>query len=256
MSDFPDLSDRNVLVTGASSGLGEQFARSAAQAGAAVAVCARRRDRLDKLVAEIEGNGGKAVAITMDVTDDASVAKGVEDAEAALGPIFSVVANAGISGGGPALETTAQAFRDVVDVNLTGVFTCIREAANRMIANGSKESEKGRIVVIASLAAEVVLGGVIAYNASKAGVKMLTRAFSKEVAHMGINVNSVSPGYVVTEINDYFMESEQGKAMVQSFPRKRAMTTEDLSPMVMMLLSDQAAKITGRDFIVDDGQAY
>src|ERR1700760_38941 len=130
-----DLSGRTVLVTGASSGLGKHFAKIASAAGAKVAVAARRTDRLEALVKEL---GNNAAAVAMDVEDEASVIAGFDAAEKSLGPIDSVIANAGMNHRGMALDLAIEDFDKIVSVNFRGVFITAREAAKHMIAHGSK----------------------------------------------------------------------------------------------------------------------
>src|SRR5262249_37709485 len=151
------LSGRTVLVTGASSGLGRHFAKIVAAAGAKVAIAARRADRLEALMEEI---GANAFAVEMDVEDEASIVAGFEAAQAALGPIDGVIANAGMNVRGMALDLAAEDFDRVMRVNLRGAFLTAREGARRMIEAGSKESGRGRILLLASLGARKVLPGL------------------------------------------------------------------------------------------------
>lgn len=255
MLSFPDLSGRVVLVTGASSGLGAAFARAAATAGAAVALAARRVDRLGALKAEIEAGGGTAVAVEMDVEDEASVSRGFDAAQAALGPVMSVIANAGMNHPSSALGLPIDGFDRVVSVNLRGVFITAREAAKRMIAAGSPESGAGRIVFVGSVGSHRVLDKLVAYNATKASVLMMGKALAKEWALKGINVNTICPGWIKTELNTEWLESPAGEALVAGFPRKRVMVPDDLADMTLFLLSDAARMITGGSFELDDGQS-
>ena len=248
------LSGRTVLVTGASSGLGSRFARVCSQAGAKVAVAARRTDRLEALVAEISAEGGTAAAVALDVLDEASVKAGFDAAEAALGPIDSVIANAGISKAGSSVDMAIEAFDEVIAVNLRGAYLTAREAGRRMIAAGSRETGRGRVVLIASIAAQVPLPGLMAYCASKAGVAMMGRTLAREWATRGINVNMICPGYVQTEINADWFATEAGQKQIAGFPRKRLMREEDLDVMAVYLCSDASRAVTGSLFNVDDGQ--
>lgn len=250
-----DLSNRVVLITGASSGLGACFARAASESGAAVALAARRADRLADLKAEIEAKGGRAVAVEMDVADEASVSAGFDAAQAALGPVNSVIANAGMNYPSSALGIPIAEFDNVMDVNLRGVFITAREAAKRMIAAGSPQSGDGRIVLVGSVGSHRVLEKLVAYNASKAAVLMMGKALAKEWAQKGINVNVVCPGWIATELNSEWLASPAGQALIESFPRKRAMEPADLLPPIMLLLSDAARTITGASFELDDGQS-
>ncbi len=250
-----DLTNRVVLVTGASSGLGACFARDAATNGAAVALAARRAERLTELKQEIEAGGGRAAVIEMDVADEASVSAGFDAAQAALGPVNSVIANAGMNVPSSALGLSIADFDTVMDVNLRGVFITAREAAKRMIANGSPQSGDGRIVLVGSVGSHRVLEKLVAYNASKAAVLMMGKALAKEWALKGINVNVICPGWIATELNSAWLASPAGQALVAGFPRKRAMQPEELLPMVRLLLSDASRAITGGGFELDDGQS-
>jgi NAD(P)-dependent dehydrogenase (short-subunit alcohol dehydrogenase family) len=254
MLSTTDLSGRIVLITGASSGLGKHFAKIAAKAGANVVAAARRSDRLAALVDEIRAQGGKAASVAMDVEDEASVIAGFDAAEKAFGPIDSVIANAGMNSRGMALDIAIADFDRVMSVNLRGAFLTVREAAKRMIAAGSKDTGRGRIVIVSSLASHQVLPGIAAYCASKAGVLMLGKALAREWANRGINVNSICPGFIRTELNDEFLASESGQKMIAGFPRRRTMQESDLDGTVLHLLSDASRGITGAAFDLDDGQ--
>lgn len=246
---------RTVLITGASSGLGRRFAVMLAAAGAKVAVCARRTDRLADLVAEIRSAGGTAAAFALDVQDEASVIAAYEAAEGELGPIDTVIANAGMNNEGMAVDLPVEDFRTVLDINVTGAFLTVREGAKRMMAAGSKDSGRGRIVIIASIGAHKVLPGLAVYCASKAAVAHMGKTLAREWANRGINVNVVCPGYIETEINSDWFASEGGKKQIASFPRRRLMAQEDLDPVISWLTSDASRAVTGSVVTVDDGQS-
>lgn len=250
-----DLSGRTVLITGASSGLGAHFARAAAAAGANVAIAARRKDRLVDLQKEIEDAGGKAEAVEMDVSDEASVIAGYDAAEARFGTVTSVLANAGMNFPSSALGIPMEEFDAVMNVNLRGVFVTAREGARRMVANGSAQSGNGRIVLLGSVGSHRVLDKLVAYNASKAGVLMMGKALAKEWALKGINVNTICPGWIKTELNSEWLESPAGQTLIDTFPRKRVMEPADLAPVTLYLLSDASAMITGGGFELDDGSS-
>ncbi len=255
MNQTLSLAGRTLLITGASSGLGLEFAKAAAAAGASLALAARRTDRLTVLAADIEAAGGRAVAVTMDVQDEASVIAGFDQAQAALGPIDSVIANAGMNSVGLAAEIDIAEFQNVLSVNLTGAFLTAREGARRMMAAFPREAQRGRIVLVASIGAHMVLPGAAAYCASKAGVAMLGKSLAREWANRGINVNVVCPGYIETELNADWFHSEGGKKQLAGFPRRRLMEEADLDPVVLYLLSDAARTITGSVITLDDGQS-
>lgn len=250
-----DLSNRVVIVTGASSGLGSHFARAAARSGARVVLAARRAERLADLRAEIEAEGGRAAAVAMDVADEASIVAGFDAAEAAFGPVDSVIANAGVNTPGSALGLPVAEFDALMQVNVRGVFLTAREGARRMIAAGSAVREHGRIVLVGSIGSQRVLPRLAAYSTSKAAVLMMGKALAVEWANKGISVNSILPGYVATELNGEWLESAAGRALIDSFPRKRLMAAADLEPVTLLLCSDAARAITGGGFELDDGQA-
>jgi len=241
-----DLAGRTILITGASSGLGRHFASACAAAGAKVAACARRIDRLEALARETD-----CTPIAMDVEDEASVIAGFDAAQKALGGIDGVVANAGMSLPGMALDLPVEDFERILRVNLTGVFLTAREGARRMIARGQRN---GRIVIVSSMGAHKVLPGTAAYCASKAGALQLGKAMAREWANKGINVNILCPGFISTDLNDEFLESDSGKRMIAGFPRRRTMQPSDLDGTLLHLLSDASRGITGAAFDLDDGQ--
>ena len=190
----------------------------------------------------------------MDVTDEASVIAGFDAAREALGEIDTVIANAGMNNEGLAAEVPIDAFDQVMAINVRGVFLTAREGARRMMAAGSRESRRGRIVLVSSIGALKVLPGLTAYCASKAAVVMMGKSLAREWANRGINVNVVCPGYVETELNSDWFGTEGGKAQVASFPRRRLMEAEDLDAMMLYLASDASRAVTGSVFTLDDGQ--
>lgn len=249
MSFSFELTGRTALVTGASSGLGERFGRILAASGAKVALAARRADRLEALADRI---GANAAAIQMDVAREADVIAGYDAAEAAFGTtVDTVIANAGIDGAGLATEMPEDEIEHTLNVNLKGAILTAREGAKRMMAAGVT---KGRIVLIASITAFEPSPGLVAYSASKAGVVQAARSLAREWARKGICINTISPGYIRTAINDAWFDTDPGKAQVARFPRKRLMGQEGLDAMLLFLCSDAAEFVTGADFVLDDGQ--
>ncbi|TPW02750.1 MAG: Uncharacterized protein FD124_3279, partial [Alphaproteobacteria bacterium] len=242
-----------ILVTGASSGLGRRFARIAAAAGARVVAAARRTDRLAELVGELGAE--RACAVAMDVESEASVIAGYDAAEKAFGPVDTVIANAGMNAQALAADIAIEDFDRVMNVNVRGAFLTAREGARRMMAAGSKDTGKGRIVLIASIGAHKVLPGLTAYCASKAAVAMMGKALAREWINRGINVNVVCPGYIETEINADWFAEEGGRKQMATFPRKRLMGESDLDGIVGFLCSDAARGVTGSVITMDDGQS-
>src|ERR1051325_3860692 len=193
-ADLFSLKGRVALCTGASSGLGVQFARALADNGAAVALVARRADRLKTLKAEIEGKGGKAVAIEADVTDRAAMSGAFDAAEKAFGTVTILVNNAGIAQKPMrAVEVPAEEWRKVLGVDLDAVFSNAQEAAKRMLA----AKAQGCIINIASVLGLGVSKGTAAYAVAKAGVIQTTKALALELAFKGVRVNAISPAWGV-----------------------------------------------------------
>jgi NAD(P)-dependent dehydrogenase (short-subunit alcohol dehydrogenase family) len=249
------LEGLTAMVTGASSGLGAHFARLLAREGAAVAVAARRLDRVQALADEIAAGGGRAAALALDVADASAIAPALDEVEARLGPLAVMVNNAGVSGEGAALDLTLEEIDEVFDVNVRAVYVGAREAARRMIASGVGERQQGRIVNIASIASHTVLPGLTAYCASKAAVAMMTKAMAREWARRGIAVNALCPGYIKTPINADWFEAEGGQKQIHGFPRRRLMEACDLDEAFLLLAGPGAHAITGSLITVDDGQS-
>ena len=241
------LDDKAVLVTGASRGLGRGFAGAAAAAGARVALAARDLEALAETAAGI----GNAAVISMDVTDRERVAAGFDAAEEALGPIHAVVNNSGMAVTRRLLETTEDDWRRVLDTNLTGAWFVAQEAARRMAARGGG----GSIVNIGSLLGLRTGRGIIGYAASKAGLHHLTRVMAAELARDGVRVNTLAPGYVLTDLNEAFFASPPGQALIRRVPMGRLGRAEDLAAPLLFLLSDASAYITGQLLAVDGGHS-
>lgn len=246
-----DLTGGVAFITGASGGLGAHFARLLARHGAAVAITARRVDKIESLAAEIRAAGGKAVALPLDVADAAAIGPALDAAAAALGPITILINNAGVGGEGLALDLSIEDFDSTFAVNVRGTFFAAREAAKRMIAGGVQ----GRILNIASIASHTVLPGLSAYCGSKAAVAMLTRSLAREWARKGLAVNALCPGYIETAINDAWWPTEGGQKQLKGFPRRRLMDAEELDEAFLMLVGPGAKAITGSVITVDDGQS-
>ena len=243
-----DLTGKVALVTGASQGLGARFAETLAASGAAVAVAARQAAKLEDLAERIRGAGGSAHAVAMDVTDPASVAAAIEDAEAALGSLDILVNNAGIAVQKPFLEMSPEDYDQVLDTNLKGCFLVAQAAARRM-----KESGGGSIINISSVLGTEVIGALSTYCASKGGLLQLNRAMALELSRYGIRVNAIAPGYIETPINSDFFKTEPGQKMVKTIPQRRLGQPDDLDGALLLLASDQGAYMTGSLITVDGG---
>jgi NAD(P)-dependent dehydrogenase (short-subunit alcohol dehydrogenase family) len=243
------LDGRVALVTGASSGLGERFAEVAAANGAAVVLVARRKERLEALKARIEKAGSRALVAAADVTDRKAMAAAFDAAEKAFGTVDLLVANAGIARVKKIVDMTDESWREVLDTNLDAVLFWSREAAQRMIA----AKKPGAIVTISSIAGFTVAYGLSSYHVAKAAVLQLTKALALEFARKGIRVNTIAPGYIVTEINADYLGSKDGEALKGSVPLGRFGDPSDLDGAFLLLASDGGRLMTGSTIVVDGG---
>ena len=254
-----DLSGRVAFVTGASSGLGAQFARTLARAGAGVVLASRRIEKLKELRARIEGEGGDAHVVELDVTDHDSIKSAVAHAETEMGSIDILVNNSGVSTTQRIQDVTPEDYDFIFNTNVKGAFFVAQEVGKRMLARSRGAAPGsftgGRIINIASMAGLKVLPQIGAYCMSKAAVVQMTRAMAMEWGRFGINVNAICPGYVDTEINHHHWQTEQGQKLVAMLPRKRVGSPEDLDALLVMLASDQSHFINGAVIAADDGFA-
>ena len=254
MTDKP-LAGKVAIVTGATSGLGRRFAHVLAAEGALVALAGRRTERLEAEVADIKRQGGRGLALPLDVSDPAAIGPAMDRVEAELGPLNILVNNAGVNIEAAALDMSVEDWDAVYAVNVRAPFLASREAARRMMASGVGDRGEGRIVNIASITAFKVFPGLPAYCSSKAAVVQLTRSLARDWARKGISVNAICPGYVSTELNAEFLEGPHGQKMTSGFPRRRLMQESDLDAALLMLCGPAAAAITGTAITVDDGQS-
>ena len=254
-----DLSGRVALVTGASSGLGAQFARTLARAGAGVVLASRRLEKLKELRARIEGEGGDAHVVELDVTDHDSIKAAVAHAETEMGSIDILVNNSGVSTTQRIQDVTPEDYDFIFDTNVKGAFFVAQEVGKRMLARSRGAAPGsftgGRIINIASMAGLKVLPQIGAYCMSKAAVVQMTKAMALEWGKFGINVNAICPGYIDTEINHHHWQTEQGKKLMDMLPRKRVGQPQDLDALLVMLASDQSHFVNGAVIAADDGFA-
>ena len=249
MTSF-DLKGQVAFVTGASSGLGAHFAQTLADAGAKVVVGARRADRLADLSAAINASGGTAVAVDLDVTDADSVAAAVAFAESEAGPVSILVNNAGIPPRALSLEMDETEWDSVMDTNLKGAWLMARAVGQQMVVHG----QGGRIINIASvLGWRTVAKRVQSYAVSKAGMIALTETLALELGRYGILVNAIGPGYIKTELNSGFLESESGQRIQKRTALGRFGDPADLDGTLLLLASPAGAYITGSVIAVDGG---
>ena len=252
-----DLSGRVALVTGASGGLGAQFAKTLSRAGAAVVLASRRMDKLKELRAQIEAGGGAAHVVELDVTDLASIKSAVAHAETEVGPIDVLINNSGVSTTQRLQNVAEDDYDFIFNTNVKGAFFVAQEVGKRMLARSRGSAPGGftgaRIINIASMAGLRVLPQIGVYCMSKAAVIQMTKAMALEWGKHGINVNAICPGYIDTEINHHHWETEQGKKLVQMLPRKRIGKPEDLDALLVMLASPQSHFVNGAVIAADDG---
>ncbi len=251
LQDLFSLTGRRVLVTGASSGLGEHFARALAKAGADVALAARRKGKLETLASELEDMGARAHAVSMDVTDPASVTAAFAELEAEFGGVDTLINNAGVSTFKPFLEHDEEDWEFLVGTNLTGAWRVARAAAQAMIA-GERE---GIIVNIASVSGLRAGGHLSIYSTAKAGLIHMTNNMALELARHNIRVNALAPGYFSTPMNDAFLSSAPGDAIRRRVPNRRFGTLDELDGALLLMCSPAGRHITGTTLAVDGGHA-
>ena len=260
MSDMSyqiDLSGRVAFVTGASSGLGAQFARTLSRAGAGVVLAARRTERMKTLRAELESEGGDAHVVELDVTDVDSIKSAVAHAETEMGTIDILINNSGVSTTQKLVDVSPDDFDYMFDTNTRGAFFVAQEVGKRMIARSRGAAPGtftgGRIVNVASMAGLRVLGQIGVYAMSKAAVIHMTRAMALEWGKFGINVNALCPGYIDTEINHHHWQTDAGQTLISMLPRKRVWHPQDLDSALMMLCANESSFINGAVLAADDG---
>ena len=240
-----NLSGSNALVTGASSGLGAHFARALAMSGANVVLAARRVSALDALVAEIRENGGNASAVALDVTDSG----GIDSCMQSLGAIDILVNNAGVTQSKPFAELGSDDLDFIIGTNLKGAALVAIAVARQMKLHG----RSGSIINIASILGLRQAGHVSAYAISKAGLIQMTKSMALELARDGIRVNALAPGYIDTELNHAFWESDAGRGLIKRIPMRRLGRLEDLDGALLLLASDASRFMTGSVIAVDGG---
>jgi len=246
------LEGQVALVAGASSGIGAEFARALAKAGADVVLGARRADRIEALADEIAADTGrKALAVALDVSDVDSVKAAFDKAEAELGTPTIICNNAGIGKAQLTFDDTEEDWDRAMNTNLKGMWRVGKEAALRLCAAG----KGGSIINTASILGLNAAPGQLIYATSKAGVVQMTRAMALEWQRFGIRVNALCPGYFVTEINDFYLESERGQAMLKKTPARRAGELAELVPAMLMLASPASSFTTGVALPVDGGHS-
>lgn len=247
--DLFRLDGQAAVVVGGAGGLGAAMARGLAEAGAAVAVADASTGAAQRVAEDLEKAGGRALAVTVDVADRASVERMAAEVEERLGPIEVLVNSAGVTHRSPAADFPEAEWHRVIAVNLTGVFNGCQVVGRRMLAR-----RRGRIVNIASIAGQIGLTGTVAYAASKGGVVMLTRALAVEWAPHNVRVNAIAPSWFESNIGD-LIHREPGYAerAMRRVPIGRMGTPDELIGAALYLASDASSMVTGHILAVDGG---
>lgn len=244
-----DLSGKIALVTGGSRGLGRGYALALSSAGAYTAVLARNGGKLDSVVREIEAGGGRAEAVTADITNLEQTRKAVDNLVDRLGRIDILVNNAGYEIPKKFLDVTAHDYDAIMGTNLRGLFFLTQVVTGHMIRQGY-----GKVINAGSLASSIGIAGATVYSASKGGVLQLTRALALELAPHNIQVNAIGPGYYHTDMTDPFFRDPEHRQWIESrIPAGRIGTDEDLAATVVFLASPGSDYMTGQILYVDGG---
>lgn len=244
-----NLEGKNAFISGASRGLGRQFANALAKAGANVVITSRTLESLESTKQEIEAIGRKCINIKMEVLEEESITKAVKKAETELGPISILINNAGCNIRKPALEVTWQDWETVVDTNLKGAFFLAKE-----IAKGMTERGYGRIVNIGSVTSVAGYAGLGPYGASRGGIKQLTMSLAHDWGDKGVTVNCLAPGWFKTEQNSNLFENSDWVSYIEErIPLGRVGRPNDLDGTCIFLSSDASAYVTGQTLLVDGG---
>ena len=249
--DLFSIKDKHVVVTGASSGFGHHFAGVLASAGARVSLGARRTDKIEARVQELNQAGGSTVGLTLDVRDRDSCADFLESAETAHGKIDVLINNAGVEAGA---KTYAMIDEDdwdyVLDTNLKSVWRLSKMYTEDVVSKGWGG---GNIVNVASITAYRTIKGQFPYAVSKAALVKATEIMALEGAKFGIRINALAPGYILTDVSRTLLESERSDSFVKGIPMRRYGNFEDLDGPLMLLVSDASRYMTGSTVVVDGG---
>ncbi len=243
------LSGRVCVVTGAGSGIGEETAKQFALAGAKVAVLDRDQASADRVAAEIEAEGGRALALAADVCDPDAITEAAAEVERKLGLCSILVNNAGVQFPEPLLTMDLAKWKRALDVNLTGALVCSQRFAPQMIRLGG-----GSIVHVGSITGNFPRAGGGAYSPSKAAIAMLARQLSVELGEHGIRSNTVAPGYIKTPLSARnYADPVIASARERMVPLGRIGSTQEMADVIMYLASDRASYLTGQTILADGG---
>ena len=244
-----DVSDKTVVITGSSRGLGLAYAKGYLEAGATVVMNASGKETLTKVTAELKSRGYKAYAYAFDVSDEEQVKKAVDSIEEKVGPIDILINNAGIHRRNMLIDMTSEEWRKVIDVNLTSAFLVGQAVARKMIPRG-----KGKIINITSLNAELARQNIANYSSAKGGLKMLTKSMATEWGRYGITCNAIGPGYIETDLTKPLTEDPEFDSWVKKeVPLGRWGKPEDIIGTAIFLGSSASDYINGYTIYVDGG---
>ena len=246
MKDIFNLEGKTALITGASSGLGKHFAKTLSTAGASVILSARRIDNLEALKNEI---GDKAFCIPLDVTSVESVEHLVKEIRNTTGSVDILVNNAGVSDPRRFKDLTEESWNYVLETNLNGAFRMAKAVTDIFL----EDKKRGSIINIASILGLRVGLNLTSYAAAKAGLVQLTKSMALELARSNIRVNAIAPGYILTEINNDFFDTEEGQGYIKSIPMRRLGLESELDGILLLLESDASSFMTGSIIPVDGG---
>ncbi|MFZ9652822.1 MAG: SDR family NAD(P)-dependent oxidoreductase [Steroidobacteraceae bacterium] len=245
------LDGKVAMITGASSGIGARLAQSFAAAGAAVALVARRRDRLEALEQELLASGAQVVVVELDINDHAALPAAFASIEARLGVADVVINNAGIAAPATFLKTTADVLHDTMSTNFESAWHVTQEAARRLVA----ARKPGSIINVASVLALGAGPGYAAYSASKAALVSMTRSLALEFVRYRIRVNALAPGWFVTEMNRDYFATAAGEEYLKKIPPGRAGQLDELVGPALLLASDAGSYVNGVTLPVDGGHS-
>ena len=244
-----DLTGRTAIVTGASRGLGQTFARALARAGADLVITSRDRSSLGAFSDEISADGRRVLPLELDVREHASIGRMAEAAHGAYGRIDILVNNAGCNIRKPALEVTWDDWNTILDTNLRGSFFVAQAVARYMVPN-----QYGRIVNIGSVTSVCGYAGLAPYGASRGGIRQLTMSLADDWGPDGITVNCLAPGWFRTAQNQVLYDDEEWvEYLTDRIPLKRPGRPDDLEGAIVFLASDASAYVTGQTLLVDGG---